>query len=118
MSLAFRQALGDARQSAGLLLCISFNILVIATVAVICVSGYGFAMGLGVVVYALAPVLMLLNIALFAWVDEGWPGPLRGVSISTQALQRSEALDEKNPSIVPEAPETASTQALQRSETL
>jgi len=113
------QGLSDARQSAALLLCISFNILLIATVAVICVSGYGFAMGLGVVVYALAPALMLLNIALFAWVDEGWqPSPLHSVSTSTQASQSGETLDEKNPSIAPGASATPNAQASQSGETL
>ena len=113
------QGLSDARQSAALLLCISFNILLIATVAVICVSGYGFAMGLGVVVYALAPALMLLNIALFAWVDEGWqPSPLHSVSTSTQASQSGETLDEKNPSLAPGASATPDAQASQSGETL
>jgi hypothetical protein len=64
---------------------------------VLCLSGYGFATGLSIVVLALAPALMLLNIALFAWMEEKRrPGLLRAIS-----------LDEKYPSIVPEKSETA-----------
>ena len=103
-------ALSDARRLAGPgpLLCLAFNILLISGGGVLCVAAYGFAGGLGIVVLALAPALMLLNIALFAWVEEGRrPGPVRAISTSTQASQRSETLDEKYPSIVPEKSETA-----------
>ena len=110
------RALSDARPSAGLLLCLAFNILFIAGGAVLCLSGYGVAAGLSIVVLALAPALMPLNIALFAWVDEGWQSsPLRAVSSSSEALQRGESFDEKNPSLVPEASETASAQSVQPS---
>jgi hypothetical protein len=113
------QTLSDGRQSARLLLCLAFNILVISGVAVLCVSGYGFAIGLSFVVLALAPALMPLNIALFAWIDEGWrPPQLRSASTNTQASQPSKTFDEKNPSIVPETSETANTQASQPGKTL
>ena len=102
------RALSDVRPSAGLLLCLAFNILLITGGGVLCVSGYGFAVGLSVVVLALAPALMLLNIALFAWMEEGRrPSLLRVISTSAQASQRSETVDEKYPSIVPEKPEAA-----------
>ncbi len=100
-------SLRDARPSPGLASCLAFNILLITGVAALCISGYGFAPGLSIVVLALAPTLMLLNIGLFAWIEEEQrPRPLRAISTSTQALQRSETLDEKNPSIVPETSAT------------
>jgi hypothetical protein len=102
------RALSEARPSAGLLFCLAFNILIITGVAVLCISGYGFARGLSIVVLALAPTLMLLNIGLLTWIEEEQrPRSLRAISTSTQALQRSETLDEKNPSIVPETSATA-----------
>jgi len=102
-------ALSDVRPSAGPLLCLAFNILLITGGGVLCVSGYGFAMGLSIVVLALAPALMLLNIALFAWIEEGpRPSSLRAIySTNPQASQCSEMPDEKYPSIVPEKSETA-----------
>ena len=102
------RALSDVRPSAGPLFCLAFNILLISGGGVLCVSEYGVATGLSIAVLALAPTLMLLNIALFAWVEEGRrPGPVRAISTNTQASQRSAALDEKYPSLVPERSETA-----------
>jgi len=102
------RALSEVRSSPGLLLCLAFNILLITGVAVLCISGYGFAMGLSIVILALLPALMLLNIGLFAWIEqEQRPSQLRAVSTSMQASQRSETPDEKYPSIVPEKFETA-----------
>ena len=98
------RTLSDVRP--GLLLCLAINILFIAGGAVVCVSGYGLAAGLYIVVLALAPVLMLLNIALFARMDEGQRS-LGVMSTTTQISQRKETLDEKCPSIVPEKSETA-----------
>jgi hypothetical protein len=115
------RALSDARPSAGLLFCLAFNILIITGVAVLCISGHGFATGLSIVVLALAPTLMLLNIGLSGWIKEeqrpniglsGWikeehrPSLLRATSTNT-ASQHSETLDEKYPSIVPKRAETA-----------
>jgi hypothetical protein len=95
-SSTFR-ALSDVRPSVGPLLILAFNILLVTGGGVLCLSGYGFATGLSIVVLALAPALMLLNIALFAWMEEKRrPGLLRAIS-----------LDEKYPSIVPEKSETA-----------
>jgi len=102
------RALSDVRPSAGPLFCLAFNILLISGGGVLCVSEYGVATGLSIAVLALAPTLMLLNIALFAWGEEGRrPGPARAISTNTQASQRSAALDEKYPSLVPERSETA-----------
>jgi len=89
-----------------LLLCLAFNILFVAGGAVLCVSGYGLAAGLIIVVLALAPVLMLLNIALFAGMDGGRRS-LGAMPTTTQTSQRKETLDEKFPSIVPARSETA-----------
>jgi uncharacterized membrane protein YhiD involved in acid resistance len=112
------QALSEARPSAGLLFCLAFNILIITGVAVLCIAGYGFARGLGIVVLALAPTLALLNIALFARVElfaraknEQQPSLLRTIATNSKELQRGETLDEKNSSIVPEISETANTQS-------
>ena len=99
---------GNSLLSPGPLLCLAFNIILITGVAVLCISGYGFAMGLSIVILALLPALMLLNIGLFAWIEqEQRPSQLRAVSTSMQASQRSETPDEKYPSIVPEKFETA-----------
>jgi len=98
------RTLSDVRP--GLLLCLAINILFITGGAVLCVSGYGLAAGLIIVVLALAPVLMLLNIALFAGMDEGRRSP-GAISTTMQTSQRKETLDEKCPSIVPEKSETA-----------
>jgi len=88
------RALGDARPSVGMLLCIAFNLLLIAGVGALCVSGCGFAAGLSIVVLSLMPALTLLNIGLFASMEEARrPSPLRA---------RSEA-----PSIVPDKSEPA-----------
>ena len=106
------RALSEARPSPGQLLSLAFNILLITGVAVLCISGYDFAMGLSIVVLALMPALLLLNIALFAWMEEERrASPLRVVSTSTQASQHNETLDKQNPSIVPETSEPANTQA-------
>ena len=102
------RALSEVRLSPGLLLCLAFNILLITGVAVLCISGYGFHMGLCIVILALVPALTLLNIGLFAWIEEEQqPSQFRALSTSTQASQRSETPDEKYPSIVPEESETA-----------
>jgi hypothetical protein len=112
------RALREARLSVGLLFCLGFNILMITCVAVICISGYGFVSGLSIVVLALAPTLMLVNIALFARVElfdraenEQRLGLLRAVSTDGKNLQRGETIDQKTSSIVPEMSETASTQS-------
>jgi len=97
------RTLSDVRP--GLLLCLAINILFIAGGAVVCVSGYGLAAGLVIVVLALAPVMMLLNIALFAGMDEGRRS-LGTISTTTRTSQRKQTLDEKCPSIIPEKFET------------
>jgi hypothetical protein len=110
------RALSEIRLSVGLLFCLVFNVLIITGVALICISGYGFARGISVVVLALAPTLMLLDIGLFARVElfdrvenEQQRGLLRGVSTDGKNLPRGQTLDQKNPSIVPEMSETAGT---------
>ena len=47
----------------------ALNILLISVAAVLFISGYGFVAGLYFVILAVAPVLMLLNIVLSAWID-------------------------------------------------
>jgi hypothetical protein len=99
------RALSEA--SAGLLFCFVFNILIITGVAVLCISGYGFAAGLVIVLLALAPTLMLVNIALFSSVEnEQQPSLLRAISTNSKDLERGETL-----SIVPETSETADTRS-------
>ena len=49
--------------------CFTLNILLISVAAVLFISGYGFVAGLYFVILAVAPVLMLLNIVLSAWID-------------------------------------------------
>jgi len=96
--------------SDGLLLCLAVNMLLITCVAVLCVSGYGIATGLSIVALALAPTLMLLNIALLAGVSDG----RRAISTNTQASRRSETHNEREPTIVRKTSETANTQASRR----
>jgi len=61
--------IASSRQLAGAVFCFAFNILVITGAGVFCMSGYGFVAGLYIVVLAIAPVLMLLNIVLSAWIE-------------------------------------------------
>jgi len=101
------RALSDARPSAGQLFCFALNILFITAGAELCISGYGFATGLCFFMLALAPALMLLNIAFTAIEEESHPSPLGAFSTNRQAAQRTQTLDEKTLSIVPEKFETA-----------
>jgi hypothetical protein len=102
------RALSEVRLSRGPLLCLAFNPLLITGVAGLCISGYGLAGGLCIVVLALAPTLMLLNIASFAWIEEEQRPSLLCATSTNTASRLSETLDEKYPSIVPKTVETAS----------
>ena len=61
--------IASSRQLAAAVFCFAFNVLLIVSAAVWCMSGYGFVAGLYIVVLAIAPVLMLLNIVLSAWIE-------------------------------------------------
>jgi len=98
------RTLSDVRPAR--LLCLAINILFIVGGAVWCVSGYGLAAGLIIAVLAVAPVLTLLDIALFAGMEEGRGSP-GAISTTRQIPERRETLDVQCPSIIPENSEIA-----------
>jgi len=63
------QALYSARYLAEALSFLAFNIALIAGAAVLCISGYGLAEGLTITVFAVAPVLTLLSIAIYGQIE-------------------------------------------------
>ena len=61
--------LSGARHSAGALVFLALNALLITGAAVLCISGYGLVAGLAIVILAVAPVLALLSIAVYAAIE-------------------------------------------------
>ena len=63
------QALRGAHHLAGALSFLAFNILLIIGAAVLFISRYGAVVGLTIVVLAVAPVLALLSVAIYAAIE-------------------------------------------------